>query len=159
MTPDPVTVSRCRADLSLCYPLMWNVTLEYTATHFIVLGQTRLGNPSLISLVPHTPVNAQLYDTDMVVVSRKLCRKYRTNRVLNAEPVVCESITLFACPQLLPGIRQKGDKLGLTTRLSYTNVRKNITHFIYDQRCSHSKATVAQKHVSLMSHILKKLIC
>ena len=33
-------------DLSLCYPLMWNVTLEYTATHFNVLGETRPGNPS-----------------------------------------------------------------------------------------------------------------
>ena len=28
-------------------PLMWNVTLEYTATHFNVLGETRPGNPSL----------------------------------------------------------------------------------------------------------------
>ena len=36
MTPLPVTVYRHRADLSLCYPLMWNVTLEYTATHFNV---------------------------------------------------------------------------------------------------------------------------
>ena len=47
MTPHPVTVYRHGADLLLCYPLMWNVTLEYTATHFIVLGKTRLGNPSL----------------------------------------------------------------------------------------------------------------
>ena len=46
MTSHPVTVYRQGADLSLCYPLMWNVTLEYTATHFNVLGQTRLGNPS-----------------------------------------------------------------------------------------------------------------
>ena len=37
-------------------------------------------------------------DTDMVVVSRKLGRKYRTNRVLNPGPVVCESITLSARP-------------------------------------------------------------
>ena len=45
-TPHPVTVYRHGADLSLYYPLMWNVTLEYTATHFTVLGETRPGNPS-----------------------------------------------------------------------------------------------------------------
>ena len=45
-TPHPVTVYIHGADLSLCYPLMWNVTLEYTATHFNVLGETRPGNPS-----------------------------------------------------------------------------------------------------------------
>ena len=46
MTPHPITVYRHGADLSLCYPSMWNVTLEYTATHFNVLGETRPGNPS-----------------------------------------------------------------------------------------------------------------
>ena len=45
-TTHSVTVNRHGADLSLCYPLMWNVTLEYTATHFNVLGETRPGNPS-----------------------------------------------------------------------------------------------------------------
>ena len=45
-TPHPVTVYSHGADLSLCYPLMWNVTLEYTATYFNVLGETRPGNPS-----------------------------------------------------------------------------------------------------------------
>ena len=45
-TPHPVTVYRHGADLSVYYPLTWNVTLEYTATHFNVLGQTRLGNSS-----------------------------------------------------------------------------------------------------------------
>ena len=45
-TPHPVTVYRHGADLSLCYPSMWNVTLEYTATHFNVLGETWPGNPS-----------------------------------------------------------------------------------------------------------------
>ena len=35
-TPHPVTVYRHGVDLSLCYPLMWNVTQEYTATHFNV---------------------------------------------------------------------------------------------------------------------------
>ena len=74
-TPHPVTVYRHGADLSLCYPLMWNVTLEYTATHFNVLGETRLGNPSTTF---NTPANAQL-DAVMVVNSRKLSRKYRTN--------------------------------------------------------------------------------
>ena len=46
-TPHPVTVYRHGADLSLCYPLMLNVTLECTATHFNVLSETRPGNPSL----------------------------------------------------------------------------------------------------------------
>ena len=45
-TTHPVTVYRRMADLSLCYPLMWNVTLEHTATHFNILGKTRPGNPS-----------------------------------------------------------------------------------------------------------------
>ena len=63
------------------------------------------GIPILLSWVrsfpdlPHTPANAQLYDA--VMVSRKLSRKYRTNRILNPGPVVCQSITLFARPQLL----------------------------------------------------------
>ena len=65
-TPRPITVYRHGADLSLCYPLMWNVTLEYTATHFNVLGETDL---------PHTPANAQL-DAVMVVNSRKLSRTH-----------------------------------------------------------------------------------
>ena len=33
MTLHPVTVYRHEADQSLCYSLMWNVTLEYTTTH------------------------------------------------------------------------------------------------------------------------------
>ena len=45
-TPHPVIVYRHGADLLLCYPLMWNVTLEYTATHFNLLGKTLPGNPS-----------------------------------------------------------------------------------------------------------------
>ena len=51
--------------------------------------------------LPHTPANSQLYDNYIVVVSRKLGRKYSTNRVLNPRPLVCESITLFDRPQLL----------------------------------------------------------
>ena len=46
MASHPVTVYRHGADLSLCYLFMWNVTLEYTATHFNVLGETRPGIPS-----------------------------------------------------------------------------------------------------------------
>ena len=33
------TVYRHGAGLSLCYPLMWNVILEYTATQFNVFGR------------------------------------------------------------------------------------------------------------------------
>ena len=102
MTPHPVTVYRHGADLSLCYPLMWNVTLEYTATHFNVLGETRPGNPSTTF---HTPANAQL-DAVMVVNSWKLSRKYRTNRVMNPGRLMCESITLSARPQRLPVYRR-----------------------------------------------------
>ena len=60
MTTHPVTVYRHRTDLSLCYPLMWNITLEYTATHFNVLGKTRLGNPSPIIHTHQRTPNAQL---------------------------------------------------------------------------------------------------
>ena len=68
-----LTVYRHRANLSLCYLLMWNVTLEYTTTHLNTLGQTRSGNPSPTST--HTPTNAQHYDAGMMVDSRKLGRK------------------------------------------------------------------------------------
>ena len=46
ITPHPITVYRHGADLALHYPLMWNVTLEYTTTHFNGLGETRPGNPT-----------------------------------------------------------------------------------------------------------------
>ena len=69
MTPQPVTVYR--ADLS-CYPLMWNVTLDYTTTHFNILGQTRSGNPSPTF---HKPANTQPFDAAVVVISQKLGRK------------------------------------------------------------------------------------
>ena len=100
MTPHTVTVYRHGTDLSLCYTLMKNVTLENIATHllsWVIPERESYPDP------PHTPANAQLYDAVMVVVSRKLGRKYRTNRVLNPGPVVCEFITLSARPQLLPG--------------------------------------------------------
>ena len=35
-----ITIYRHGADLSLCYPLTWNVTLEYIVTHFKVLDKT-----------------------------------------------------------------------------------------------------------------------
>ena len=88
MTSHPVTVYRHGADLSLCNPLVWNVTLEYTATYFTVLGETRPGNPSA-TFRTHQ---------QMVVISRKLGRKNCTNWVLNKGPLVCESITLSAHP-------------------------------------------------------------
>ena len=69
-TPHPVTVYRHRADLSLCFPLIWNVTLEYTTTHLNVLGQTRSGNPSPTF---HTP--QQTLIVMMLVLSQKLSRK------------------------------------------------------------------------------------
>ena len=97
MIPHPVTVYRRRANLSLCYPLIWNVTLEYTTTHINVLVETRPGNLSQPSM--HTSERST--DSDMVVACRKLSKKYRTNRFLNPGPVVCESITLSARPQLL----------------------------------------------------------
>ena len=81
-TPHPITVYRHGADLSLCYPLMWNVTLEYTATHFNVLGETRPGNPSP-TFHTHQRMLNYTVNAVMVVKSRKLSRKYRANRVLN----------------------------------------------------------------------------
>ena len=67
MTPHPVKVYRHRADLSLCYPLMWNVTLEYTITHFNAIGKFF---PNLL----YTPGNVKLSDAVMVVGCQKLGR-------------------------------------------------------------------------------------
>ena len=61
----------------------------------------------ILTELPHTPANAQPYDAVMVVISGKLGRKNRTNLVLNPGPVVCESITLSAHPQLLPTIYRR----------------------------------------------------
>ena len=53
---------------------MWNFTLDYTTTHFNVLGQT--SDPEVLSRPStHTPANAQFNDAVMVVVSVKLGRK------------------------------------------------------------------------------------
>ena len=54
----------------------------------------------------------------MVVNSRKLSRKYRTNRVLNPGPVVCESSTLSARPQRL--LRKRDVKEWLQQQDTYT---------------------------------------
>ena len=80
MTPHSLTLYGHGPDLSLCYPLMWNVTLEYTATHFNGLGKTRPGNPSPTFF---TPANVQLYDAVMGVISRELSSKYCTTWTLN----------------------------------------------------------------------------
>ena len=85
MTSHPVTVYRHGADLSLCYSVLWNVTLEYTTIYFNVLGQTRSGNLSLTSHT-HTSERSTLW-----------CCFGGSQ----SGPVVCESITLSARPQLL----------------------------------------------------------
>ena len=94
--PHRVTVYRHGADPPLCYPL--NVTLKYTATHFNVLGQTQPGNPPRPSNTHQRTLNYICSCYGVMVLGRK----YRTNRVLNPGPVVCESMTLSARPQLLP---------------------------------------------------------
>ena len=90
VTHHPVTLYmyRHRADLSLCYLLMWNITMEYTTTQFYVLGKNQSGNYSFRNL-PHTPANAQLYDAGMVVVSRKHGRMYTVPTVVGLEPGTC----------------------------------------------------------------------
>ena len=66
-TPYPVTVYRHRANLLLYYPLMWNVTLDYTTTHFNVLGQTRSVNASLTFQTHH---QSQMCHTKLHVMFR-----------------------------------------------------------------------------------------
>ena len=78
---------------------MWNAKPEYTTGH--LMSWVRPDREILPRPSTHTPANAQL-DAVMVVINRKLGRKYRTNGVLNPGPMVCESITLSARPQLLP---------------------------------------------------------
>ena len=51
-------------------PLMWNVTLEYTTTHFNALGHTPSGNPSPTFHTHQQTLNSY----DAVVVSQKLSR-------------------------------------------------------------------------------------
>ena len=115
--PHPVTVYRHRADLSLCYPLMWNVTLEYTSTHFNILGQTLSGNPSATFHSHQRKLTLM-----MLVVSKRLSKK----STIPAEswtvgPVVCESIMLSARPQLLLISRQ-------TLLLSWTTMSSMLQY-------------------------------
>ena len=107
MTPHPVTVHRHGVDLLLCYPLMWHVTMEYTATHFNILGVTRPGKS--FPHLPNTPGNAQLYDAVMVVASHVMDKKHRTSRCLvQVGPVTNESYEsiIRTCCQ----IKQTGSK-------------------------------------------------
>ena len=73
----------CRCAIHWCGMSHWNIQLP------ILMSWVR---PDLEVLpdLPHTTANAQL-DAVMVVISRKLARKYRTNQVLNPGPLVCES--------------------------------------------------------------------
>ena len=78
MAPHPVTVYRHGADLWLCYPLMWNVALKYTATHFNVLVRPDR------EILPRPSTHTSERDAVIkVIISWKLYRKYRTDRVLN----------------------------------------------------------------------------
>ena len=65
MTPNPVAVYRHRADLSLCYPLMWNITLEYTNTQFNVLSETGSGSPSLTYHILKQTLNSMIGRCDV----------------------------------------------------------------------------------------------
>ena len=66
------TVYRHRADLLLRYPLMWNITLEYTTSNQCLGSDpTRKSFPDL----SQTIANAQLYNAVMMVVSQKLSRR------------------------------------------------------------------------------------
>ena len=74
-TPHPVTVYRQGAELSLCFPLMWNVIVEYTTIHFNDLGHNRSRNPSpSCHTHTHAPAHAHCY-AGMVVVRHDLDRK------------------------------------------------------------------------------------
>ena len=73
-TPHPVTVYRHEADLSLCYPLIWNVILEYTATHFMSWvrpDQEILPRPSThtseLPILTHLYIQPELGSGDRVI--------------------------------------------------------------------------------------------
>ena len=57
MTPHHITVYRDRP--VIVQSIMWNVTLEYTTTHFNVSGQTR--SRKSFPELRHIPANDQLY--------------------------------------------------------------------------------------------------
>ena len=83
-----------------CYPLMWKVTLEYTTSPNL-MSWVRPDQEILPDL-PHTPANAQVMRLWCCYGgSQKFGRKRTALAVLNLGPVECESITLYARPQLL----------------------------------------------------------
>ena len=67
---------RHRADLSLCYPLVWNITLEYTTTNFNVLGQTRSRDPSLTFHTHQRTLNRFWYGDCQPVAPRVILRGF-----------------------------------------------------------------------------------
>ena len=73
----------CRCAIHLCGTSHWNTQLP------ILMSWVRPDREILHRPSTHIPANAQL-GAVMVINSRKLSRKYRTNRVLNPGPVVCE---------------------------------------------------------------------
>ena len=84
ITPYPVTVYRHRADLSLCYPMIWNVTLEYKTTHFNVSGKTHPVNPSTTFHTHQHTLNVMMQIWWLLV--RSSAESIHTNRVLNPRP-------------------------------------------------------------------------
>ena len=147
-TPHPVTVYRHGANLSLCYPSMWNVTLEYTATHFNVLGETRPGNPSLTFHTHQRTFNLMLSCWSTVGSSVE----NRTNRVLNPGPVVCESSTLSARPQRLPlweTLKRPG-----TGQLVFWNHFWNLNDYTYFNSKIHNSKYIS--NILPVNHILKR---
>ena len=83
-----VTVYRHKTGLSLCYPLIWNVKLEYTASHFNVLGETRSGNSSLTFHIHQQTLNFMMLLWWLSVRSSVESIPYAPS----LEPVVCASI-------------------------------------------------------------------
>ena len=67
-----VTLYRHRTNLSLCYPCMWNVTLNTQLP--ILMSRVRPHREILPPSSTHT-ANTQVYDAVMVAVSQKLGRK------------------------------------------------------------------------------------
>ena len=84
----------CGCAIHWCGTSHWNTQLP------ILMSSIRPVREILPCPSIHTSERSTLC-TGMLVVSRQLGRKYRTNRVLNPGPVMCEFITLSARPLLL----------------------------------------------------------
>ena len=84
----------CSCTNHWCRTSYWNTQLP------ILMSRVRPDREILPR--PSTYTSERSTDSGMVVVSRKLGRKYCTNQLYNPGPVVCESITLSARPELLP---------------------------------------------------------